>query len=290
MAQRNLRCHKQPIKRVTANVDWLTCTGKSRDSRNALWEIGERLLHRGQREGEDPTRWHGHGYDGWSGIGVSVGARPDSVILRLSSEQASNEWLHSLRAAENVSRLDLAVDVYFHLPVTVVARQLYRDASHVPSRNGRPISRTIIQDSHHGQTCYLGKRVSDEMGRVYDKGVESRTLPPGLRWRYEVEYKRESAWAHANGLARAESERPAISSIVAQWFGARGGRVWDEDSVPALCQWLPKEPSDTRKLHWLARGVRPTAVALVDSLGYDRVLTALGLQDAHRTPRKAPLN
>jgi DNA relaxase NicK len=161
--------------------------------------------------------------------------------------------------------------------VTQLARQLYRDVGQAPSRNGRPPTRTLIRDSDGGQTVYIGRRVSENMGRLYDKGVESATNAPGTRWRYEVEYKGDQAWNAVQALLPVEEEARCVSSTVAQWFSSRGGRVWRHDSLLAVRNWGPKETSTDKQLQWLARGVRPTVVALIDRLGYHRVTTALGL-------------
>lgn len=279
-----MRYHTQSVNIGHAGVDWLTCTAKTKSGAEGLWAVAERVLSWAKLEGENPTRWHGHGYSGWSVTGLSVGARSGDSLLRLSGQQAINEWRHALATAENASRFDLAVDLYFDLPVTSLAVKLYRDVGHAPSRNGRPPTRTLIRDSDHGQTVYIGRRVSENMGRLYDKGVESATNPPGTRWRYEVEYKGDSAWNAVLGLLPAQEEAQAVSSSVAQWFGSRGGRVWRTESSLALRKCQPKETSTDRQLSWLARGVRPTVMALIDQLGYDRVATALGIGARSGTP------
>jgi hypothetical protein len=168
--------------------------------------------------------------------------------------------------------------------MTVLARELYRDVGQVSSRNGRPPTRTLIQCSDGGQTCYIGKRVSEQLGRLYDKGVESRTHPAGTRWRYEVEYKGDQAWNAAVGLKGGDSEALTISGTVADWFSSRGGRVWRSGDFVALNKWSKETTTDDRKMQWLARCVRPTAVALSDRLGHLRVTTALGLAQNKGSP------
>jgi len=272
------------FKLTHVGVDWLSCSANDRVGAAHLWEVGERLLNRAKLEGERPTRWHGHGYDGYRAGGISVGSRKDSTLVRLSGKEACYEWEHAVSAADNVSRLDLAVDVQFERPVSALAVQLYRDSGHVSSRGGRPRTRTLVICSDGGQTCYLGRRVSDAMGRLYDKGVESATAPAGTLWRYEVEYKRGPALFAAQTLSRAESVEGAISSTVASWFGARGGRVWGFSPELALIQWSRSPTSDANRLSWLARCVRPTVVALTETEGYYRVSTALGWPQLYQGP------
>jgi hypothetical protein len=279
-----MRYFKSKCTPVYAGVDWLTATASTPESERGLWELGERLIQRAKLEGENPLRWHGNGYSGWSCEGMAVGSRAQGSLLRLSGQQASYEWRHAIATSDNASRLDLAVDVDFEQPMTVVARELYRDVGQVPSRNGRPPTRTLVQCSDGGQTCYVGKRVSDQMGRCYDKGVESGTAPAGRKWRWEVEYKGDWAWTLANGLKSIEEENRTIAGTVAAWFAARGGRIWPQVPFIALCKWEPRTPSSDRKLHWLASCVRPTAVALCDELGHLRVTTALGLAQNKGSP------
>ena len=175
----------------------------------------------GEIEGEKTTRWHANGYSGWSSAGVAFGERADSVILRLSSSKAAEEWVEAAAAGENFTRLDIAVDTELDPPVTRLARDVYRDTGHVPSRNGRPPKRTFITSSDGGVTAYVGSRVSENFGRLYDKGIEQKTHTAGKWWRWEVELKGDMANAGMTSMLQAPNSRLWQHAFVASWFRRR---------------------------------------------------------------------
>lgn len=264
-------------KATSAQIDWLTCTGATEESRNRLWEIGQRTLHRAEGEGEPSTRWHAHGYSGWSSCHVQYGQRPDGVILRLGGKEAANQWRHALVTAENVSRLDLAVDCKTDHVVPALAAQVYSDADHVPPREGRRVKRTLITGSDGGQTCYIGSRVSERYGRLYDKGVESESAPAGRWWRWEVEYKGDIALGVAKALKARELEGEAIVATVAKFWHERTLHSLESSEPPLSTLQSRPLSSDDRRISWLAKSIKTTVSILVDRLGRERVLCALGL-------------
>lgn len=269
------RLHR--CKVAAANVDWLTCTATSPESRDELWLHGLRLLQACKSEGERASAWHANGYAGRKGPHFAFGAREDSVCLQLSSSQAADEWSHCLRASENVTRLDLAVDSYFDPPVTALSRHVYRDACHTPSPNGKPPKKTLYIDNHGGSTLYVGARASENYGRLYDKGIEQKTHPAGQWWRWEIELKGRVAGEAASQLLASDNYRVLIVASVASWFLARTSNAFT--SLERLLTFVvPREPTAVdRQLAWLARGVRPTIAHLVERVGRERVLFALGL-------------
>lgn len=272
MKLRLLKC-----KVTNASVDWITCTASTKDAQQALWAVGNRLLHRSQSKGEDTSRWHANGYSGWTDGSVSMGVRADGCILRVSGQQAGDEWRECFAASENTSRLDLAVDCKLDLPVTALSRQIYRDAGHVRPLSGRKPKRHLIVSGDGGSTVYIGARASESFGRVYDKGVEQKALPAGCWWRWELELKGKTAYAQASSLSSVDDHRVLLMAMVAHWFRARTTHAYTS-SVTELCIQNAREPSTIdRRLRWLAHDVRPTVQALVERVGIDRVLFALGL-------------
>lgn len=281
--------HLLKCKVSGASVDWLTVTSSPGDKADSLWKLGNRVLNRGQREGQYTTRWHANGYSGHAQPHCSFGSREDGTCLVLRSFEAADHWKEALSAAENCSRLDLAVDCQLKLPVTSLASQIYRDVAHVPPMNGRPPQRRLIVSGEGGSTVYIGSRASEQMGRVYDKGVEQKALPAGLWWRWEVEYKGSRSYAIANTLPAIELCEVFIMATVATWFRQRSLHSFTSSTVGIVCNG-PREPSSAEQsLQWLARGVRPTVQRLVDLVGRERVLSALGLTPQSAVPASPPL-
>jgi DNA relaxase NicK len=280
-----------PASEVTSRiagvgVDWLTVTASSTPAQEELWNVGEQLLVLSQSEGEFPTRWHGHGYEGWCIPHVALGARPDSAYLRLSSHKARDQWQQALAASENCTRIDLAVDVYCNPPAPSVVRDVYRNSLHRRPRNGRPCTSSLTVDSRRGATCYLGRRVSPRFARVYDKGVETKTEAPGRHYRWEVELKAEQARATAASLERSADPTSYVTGLVNTFFRQRSGRGLPIVTETIICNEGAEISTVDRRLQWLARGVRPAVAELIERVGRERVLCALGLllQSDERRP------
>ena len=115
------------------------------------------------------------------------------------------------------------------------------------------------------------------MGRLYDKGRETNTLPEGMWWRWEIEYKAESAVALAHAALTAEQPRRFFAQTVATFFRDRFAVAPPIEGRSAIHNWCAEPTSDERLLSWLARGVRPTVARLIERLGQDRVTFSLGL-------------
>ena len=272
MQLRLLRC-----KVTNASVDWITCTAATKSAQERLWDVGERLLHRRQGEGEDATAWHANGYSGWTDGSVSIGTRKDGCILRLSSYEAAHKWREAFSASENCSRLDLAVDCECDRPVLRLSRQIYHDAGHVRPPSGRKPKRHLIVSGDGGSTVYIGARASESFGRVYDKGVEQKVAQAGTWWRWELELKGRSAHAHGALLRSVDDHKVLLMATVASWFRSRTMHSYTSTVLAPSILLSRDPPSTERRLSWLAHDVRPTVQALVERVGLDRVLFALGL-------------
>lgn len=279
---------RDPHRVTNVGVDWVTATATSRGARSQLWALGDRILNRREHEGEHPSTWHANGYRGFHAPGVALGERADSVMLRLSSLEAAKEWREAAATGENLSRLDLAVDVEADPPMPLYGVQVYEDSGHVSPRNGRRPGRSRYCDSYGGNTTYIGSRTSESFGRLYDKGVETKTRLAGHWWRFEVEYKGERAWALGRRLAAARAPENAMLRLVAGWFRERTAHAPPcTSSAPKY--FVDRKPTtDEQRLRWLAASVRPTVSILIERLGRERVLTALGIPPEERSERPRP--
>lgn len=270
--------HTPTDARVHAvGVDWLTATASTGERGDLLWQVGQRLLVQSQSEGEFPTRWHAHGYEGWSVPHVALGARGDGTYLRLSGHKCRDQWKEAVGAAEHRTRTDLAVDVHLAPPMPLFTRERYSDALHKPSKGGRPTKKSLTINSDGGSTLYIGSRTSEGFGRLYDKGRETGTLPAGQWWRWELEAKQGLAEWVVDQLRASEEPEKRMLSIVSQWFTERGARGLPAYSDAAFYKGNREMSTAEQQLQWLATGVRPTVARLVSKLGAERVAAALGL-------------
>ena len=268
------------FRAISASVDWITLTASSHGCGEGLYAKGNALLREHERIGDRPVPWQMKGYRGWAAVGVRLGSRATGAILSMSGPECSENWRDSLVAAENCSRLDLAVDVNCDPIVPHLASHIYKELGHRRLRAGRPVTARLIMGSDGGSTVYIGSRASERFGRLYDKGVEQQTNPPGHWWRWELELKGKAAQREAIALVNAESEPDRALHVVAEYFEARTGYA------PAQCGPLVKclerrEPTSTaKKLLWLSSQVRPTVQELIGIVGPARVLETLGLRQS----------
>lgn len=107
------------------------------------------------------------------------------------------------------------------------------------------------------------------MGRLYDKGVESRECRYRDCWRYEVEYKRGLARACTARIQATPAEETTIKNIVRTWFDRRGVHALFSAAAPGVAVTATKGvPESDRQLAYLRRCIRPMAMRLVERYGW----------------------
>lgn len=261
----------------SAQVDWLSCSATTPHASKGLWTLGQAALDVAEGKGEPLAIWSGHGYRGHRAGGVRVGASAQGVVLQLSGSHASDKWKDAVATCENVSRLDLAVNIECDPVVPLIACDVYREIRHTPSRNGKPPRHAWIQASDGGQTVYVGSRVSDRFARLYDKGVEQRSHEAGRLWRLELELKRKVADRCARRLATVSNHRRELAGIVAEHFRSRANLRLPIRPSAVTCSDHQVPSTDDKALLWLSRSVKPLVARLMRAHGAPRVLQALGL-------------
>ncbi len=207
-----------------------------------------------------------------------VGSRDDGTLVRVSAHVAHAYGLALLQLADHASRVD--VQVTAATDAAGLHRRLLRHfrqaASH--SREGRPIAVTLIDTRPRGTTVQLGKRQSDQIGRLYDKHVESKGRYPPGSLRAEVEYKGSLAESF-HSRARRQAVAPAdAATLVERWFRQRGVILGLADPRGAdLAGPAIPNPDYQRALEWWRRGVQPGIRRWMSDSTRDEILAALGL-------------
>ena len=220
-------------------------------------------------EGYRETAFSSHGYSYRQRGAVAVGSNGRRAVATVSGVQASADWRDLVGIAANVSRIDLAITGRPNIASSTLAREGYRPVGSPERGRGRPISMTLIQSQDRGDTLYVGSRKSDVLGRLYDKGRESREAAYAGCWRWEVQFRRASALATARALAAAKDASPTIAATVGSWFRARdvSAPTWTTD--PAI-DYRPHKPmpDDERWLTWARKSVQPRAKEMVRRYGW----------------------
>lgn len=301
------------ILSAAGTVDWLTITVKNHEKRLLVMQEVQRIAGDLEGQGNVRRKWGMKGYLGYNIAGLRWGVREDSDICMLSGPTAALNWEPALALAENVTRVDLAATLTLAQPKMDVARSAYSLIITDPDKcNCKKRKFTFIENSSGGQTLYIGSRASDQFGRLYDKGCESQELacaPPGMIWRYEVEFKSYRAKKLAAQLAETARREESginedIGTFVNQWFIGRNIiPIWVAavDDMDWTCELEAQITDDDASLRWLSIQVRPTVERLLDRKRAGEVFEALGITvvsqedvnyaiDAKRDQREAARN
>lgn len=266
----------ESIIRIEAGIDWLTLVQTPREVNSELLEAGKTLVAKEAATGARTRRARVSGFDGLAAGHAAWGVRRDATLVRVSGAVAGRTWARLVPLATRVTRLDQQVTVQLERPHVGLARDAYRDALQAPRKRGRCGVSMLVQSSSGGVTCSVGSRSSERYGRLYDKGIEEATDPPGLRWRWELEAKGDMARRYLLGLTSHERSANAIASNVFSFFLSKGVSACPQFSFTAVPAPLSSRPCK-RELAWLATQIRPTVQRLVNAGLRDQVLTALGL-------------
>jgi DNA relaxase NicK len=277
------------IEEQTADVDWLTLTTSDSSIRELLFAASVEFLKDLKGEGYTAKPWGMKGYKGWMCGSFRWGTRDTGDIIMMSGEVARANFGPMLVMCENATRVDLAVTVTVADPVLDLAKQSYEWLTRGSVADGRLTRKfTFVENSDGGQTLYIGSRLSDQFGRLYDKGRESSQgkeegIPQGKIWRYEVEFKgyraKRIATQILDNLEVADNIHDFLGATVYKWFlSRRVPLIMDTyKNIPFSTEVSAKLSDDETTLNWLSTQVSPSVRRLIQGGKKSQVLDALGL-------------
>jgi len=268
---------------IRGGIDWLTATYAGEGAAQELWvERGLWVLDRIAEQGYDINTRTMQGYYGASAGNCFVGTREDGSMIQLTGNHA-NDWFEYIYNPNiRVPRIDVQMTVKFTTMPLDIARRGYGDAT--ASNEALPLSRrrklVLITGSDGGDTLYVGAPSSDQRGRIYNKEVQSEDSAYTRSWRYEVVYRNDLGTQLAANCPINQGERAEwATSVVKQWFGARGVVSGGYSGIDAVILPIARTlPTDVEKsLRWLETQVAPTIKRLTEA-GYGETIRArLGL-------------
>lgn len=238
------------------------------------------------------AKFFGHGTLWHPGVMLSEDHPSEIIMIDLQgSRLAIMEVEESLELARAISelgfcctRIDLAVDhvmqdvnLYERAVASCNSGELCIMRSYAPDpafrADGTPIRKLLK----------LGQRESEVCARIYDKGLETKTLPAGLWERFEVEIKGSRApsvcmsllkageefssqlWAYVIGSVdfrekngRSELNRRPSASWWAQYVG---------QSLPVRTKPIPMESNFLSWCRWFRKSAGRRLLQLADALG-----------------------
>jgi hypothetical protein len=264
---------------LNAGIDWVTCSKKGSLLGSEFQALGDELV-RGAKAADARTRlatWQG--YAGLRGVNFFYGTHGMAAVVTLSGRHEPTLVQDFIRAADNVSRIDLQATVEV-LPADPMLGPInYRQLESYDVNPGQKPMVTVIHNTRGGHTNAVGSRISDAYGRNYDKGVEGKLCEPGRVWRYEVEFKRGRAKTVAEQISLSRKVELDCARTVWRWWAHRGIRLLPvEPSGYPIDTRLPERP-ESDPLRWFETSVSQCVNDAIASHGLHAVLRALRLHN-----------
>lgn len=263
---------------LQSGVDFLTATGKDEKSyeRPFAWLAG--YSDACVRSGEKAHKQLRNGFKLFCVGQCAFGRRGSEWMVSMWGPLAHNGWKKVAPYAANITRVDLEVTIRTAFDNSEFVRRAYQEVN-ATARPGKPLSLTLMDSGPKGATVYLGKRVSSQMGRIYDKGAQSKgdkQFDNSLR--FEVEFKKPLSREVAKWLLDEDPNNEGIARLVMGWYQERG---LDLSCFGKFMESAIERPvvssSPAKRLKWLSEQVRPTFQELVQ-LGFEsEVYEALGV-------------
>ena len=271
---------------VDFGVDWFTCTGNTKASKARLCNLGARLIKKEAGYGNTKRNWHFEGYEGFKSGGVAVGTRSTGSIVVCSGREARDYWRECFDACDNVSRLDIQYTARAERSPAYTINRSRREALRHAKTLRRPPKVSLWSEHGGSNTLYLGKRVSENFGRIYDKATESQSPVFQGCVRFEREVKGNLALQLSKYLYPQRTHRDRILAEVQGFMQRRGvPYVGTADKLKLLNS--PRRKTDiARKQQWLKEQVRPTVQLLSEYYSIEDIANWLGLSQLKQTNLK----
>jgi hypothetical protein len=257
-------------------VDYLTATAYRPGPGHLFKDLGTHLIEQSALIGNDVRPFRASDYRGYQSGGVCVGTRHDTHIIRLSSDEARDNWRDVYKLATNVSRIDLQLTFKLDSPHEPFIREQHAQAIRAKQGQGRKREIELKWNSVKGDTLYIGNRSSDVFARVYDKGRQEKSELPGLLIRHEIEYKRKTAMSIADSLDRAESVNTHLARLVSTYLRRFDLQTLSAGEANVQCA-RGRTTDNEVKRRWLLNSVKPSVTRLVEAGMLSEVLDALGI-------------
>lgn len=267
----------------TAGVDWFRWKVDQLGAvRNVLARIRE-LQQQDVEAASSLKPWKFQGYEGLASDSIRWGKRGGYLLWESSGDRAASTMASMAPSGGYCLRCDLQTTVRFSSSVPHFGTSLIgysQETTPIPLRS--QIQRGVSTQTTGLWLGTVGRRTSPSYLRVYDKGVESKTAPPGVVWRVEVEAKnthsRKLCQDHLSSLRDPRFCASYVASSV-----TRLGLRWPFSalaSLPVDVKLGKKEQSTAGQLAiWLTHTVRPTIPRMLSVFTVAEILEMLNLSD-----------
>lgn len=261
---------------IQAQCDWLTVTTKDHQRRQDWREAFDALISKEQAAGYRAIPAQRRGYVG-KAIGHGFcGEFQDISMLVLSSDWAHKygQWFEPDGA--HITRCDVQCTFEMPLPEGVLPRRWYEYAVKARPKNGHPTKYSWQEGTDGGFTINAGRRVSAQMGRIYDKGVEQEIARPRQIIRWEVEYKDILAQQVGTQYFTSSQPEDVAIALCQQFFSLKNLPFPELGERSRVELKFPQNlPDVEQNLKWLAGPVASAVKRSVDWVGIERTLCAV---------------
>lgn len=218
------------------------------------------------------------GFKGYQVDSVFAGVSGTHTMYQVSGGRA-HEGHKYLPVGAGVTRIDIALTVWFEQYHPRLAEALARSAAQFTPTNGRPPAVTLTKSYRdEGDTLAVGSRASEVYIRLYDKFAESKHSDDwAYAWRWEVELKGTTAQHVYTNYRSGIDNATGCAAIVASMCKSRGLPCIGLDYALASQVTSPTRAATDyeEKLAWLRKQVAPTLQRLKADGATDAFLAAL---------------
>ena len=274
------------VKQLIPSLDYLRVTSQGNSGAGVILDLFERI--RSARGDDRPLyackTFRALGYEGQQADHVAWGRRGDGGMLQMAGHVAQEFGPLVMASVGRVTRVDLQTTVEFFEQNLDIPASVVEQLSLFSGDREKQVYYARITNSLMGQTVYVNRRTSDQFGRIYDKGVQADTQPPGFVWRYEVELKGKPAREASISLKKADFDPHWIEAFVYQWFSKRGVIPrWETGKVSIIIERETVVSDDLKTISWLHRCVSPVIRRLAEQGKLDLASEAIGFDISPET-------
>lgn len=251
----------------TAGIDWLTYIGRDEKATRRMEDAARSIVADYGDVTDDVKPFKLLRYTGWRTPALRLGKSGRSCLVQISGQVSAEAWTRLVSCGGQPTRLD--VQASFLLPVSLPSfykRFFSLSTKSTPSSRSSSPLRNLQRGSRGLVLGTVGDRTKARYGRVYDKGVEQKSHPPGHFWRVELEAKQALArnlWRDLQGTT--DVQQWAYDSLSEQWklLGCCWPLSASTRGVRGVSAYEPRELEAQRSFHWMRRSVAPVVQRLL---------------------------